>query len=324
MIYEASHARDAKRLVRSLLGEGFDVEVCVLNYGRTLWIGVRGPHREEATYEYGWRGKTEKFAGEPGPDFSAAHALSIAADWGTGRYVPRDTGARRQPTVPIVDSVTGLLEWLHNKKLGHACVYYRGDLAHFRAFAGPRIAYLQKIIDSSIAKRKKPSAATRFEATQLIKTTELLTHVQRLYESHVITLSQRRDPGAQETSYLAVRTSHAMNTLSPSVQSQQLQKQMTIAIRQAFTPIERRGHFKILGITFEGESDKIHSITAKVTIYRDNAQNTMDFRIPYTDLGPAPAAWGPILANKAKQAIKTANQRFGLMKNRMKLEDLPD
>lgn len=105
-------------------------------------------------------------------------------------------------------------------------------------------------------------------------------------------------------------------------QTMDIRKELRNAITAAWKRFDRS--FKIANIDFEGTQDKIHDITAKVSIFKNDPQRTVDIRIAYRDLGKERQRWPHVLQQKGLAATKQIRMRDGIAKDRKTLDDFAD
>lgn len=310
-------------MLQGLLPSHLRVEASVLNAGETLGVAiVSGNYLDHMAYEFGLVGRSETSVGRPGPLFDHGAALRIAEDWRSGAYVPVAPVLKQvAPNVPIITTRDGLVEWVLKARKGDQCCYFKGNLATFRNNTPAEIVALQKKHDSRRTKAD-PLAAARVRETQLRRTMELVEHTKKLFDSGMITFSQRREAG--ETIYLATRIGGHMTDSGRALQTQtmDIRKELRNAITAAWKRFDRS--FKIANIDFEGTQDKIHDITAKVSIFKNDPQRTVDIRIAYRDLGKERQRWPHVLQQKGLAATKQIRMRDGIAKDRKTLDDFAD
>lgn len=283
----------------------------VTNFDRTLGVMVANTRGDMRTYEFGWIGRNANNDGRQGPPFTREALFAIADEWETG--IPRvaayrPSEPREVPAAPYMRTKDAFTDWVKTAKKGDTAVYFTGSIVHFRDEAPRRMVELQRLADQAPVKKPRP-AVERLELARLQATRELLTQVDLFYRKDLITLGQRRDLGGIGTSYLAIRKGNRMTQSHPYLE-QKLQKEMSGAIRGNWAKHAAK-NFQILAITYDGSSDNTHETTAIVRIYKGNAQNTLDVRIPYRDLGENRARWPFILKLRGDKAAKQLSMRVG-------------
>lgn len=320
MNYTHAEAKDARRKLISMLPETVTVHTGVLNMGRTLSVLVSNSQAQMKSYEFGWVGRTSTCDGRQGEEFSNKAIMAIADEWNNGSLFVKayEPSVRAAPATPYVITKDALIDWVAKARKGDMVVYFRGSLARFRNDAPRRIVELQKRADQAPAKRPQP-AHERAELFQLQRDRELLTQIDLFMRKDLITVSQRPDIEGNGTAYLAIRKGKQMAVSHPYVEGK-LKKEIGNAIQVAWAKFSR--DFQIQAIDWEGTTDDTHKITARVLIYRDNAQDPTVIHIPEDDLGQNRKQWPHILHNKGKKAVKMVNAREGRAKTKItSLED---
>lgn len=208
--YTHADAETAHRKVSALLRHHGCVRVHsgVYNDGRTLGIVVADrKNRVSRLYEFGLAGKTDQSPGSQGPDLTDLALLQICNEWETGSPVASAYTAPMTVAGPAAVEVTtreAFLSWLRAAKPGDMSLYFRGELASFRASAPARIVALQAKSDAARPSQPRP-AAEGLEIDRLQTALDLLSSIFAMRDAGMISPTQRRNVDGAGMIYYATK-----------------------------------------------------------------------------------------------------------------------
>ncbi len=189
--YTHDDSQEVRRKTQALLPEGVTCTTTLMRDGWQLNIVVCGA-KTCHTYEFG-------------PGITDLHMLKVSAQWKNGdREVSLVTSDDIKATGHYVDNKGELTHWARTSRPGERVVYFRGNLAQYRADAGPRMVALQTLADASRTGKPLPPHE-RVELMDLQNRQELLEAVQHLSMAAVISLVQERMSDGQGFTYYAVK-----------------------------------------------------------------------------------------------------------------------
>lgn len=184
----------ATRVLGALVPDGVSVNSSIIRDGFGVSISVCGL---AGCYSY-----------EFGPGVTDTHLLKISEQWETGSRV-ESTYEPFDPTLAVaqvrfIETKDAITAWMREAKKGSRVVYFKGELAQYRADAPRRLVRLQAKADNLPA-GETLDTHERIELAKIQRLLELLEAVQHLHQANMIEMVQLRMTDGTGTVYYAAK-----------------------------------------------------------------------------------------------------------------------
>ena len=190
--YTHDDSQEVRRKTQALMPEGVECTATLLRDGWQLNLVVCG-RTSCHTYEFG-------------PGITDLHMVKVAGQWKSGdrdvSHIPAADDVKT--TGQFADNRDEMTYWARTARVGDRVVYFRGNLAQFRAEAGPRIVALQAQADASRTGKPLPPQE-HVTLMDLQAKQDLLEAVQHLSRANVVSLVQERLADGTGFTYYAVK-----------------------------------------------------------------------------------------------------------------------
>lgn len=181
--YTHEDTAEIKRKLTALLPASVTCMATLTRDGWGLTLSVCGPQQCHA-YEFG-------------PGLNDIQILRVSEQWKGGTYAPpmpapgSSTITEAQSLAHFVDNRNELMQWVREGKRGSRVVYFRGNLAQFRADAPKDVVRLQSKNDQKV-KPDNLEAGERVSLTRIQNTLDMLEAINTLQVAGLIDVAQQR------------------------------------------------------------------------------------------------------------------------------------